>query len=277
MNFHLELLHAMSKTGEIKAQIEEARQLVESADYSKALKLLVSAYEFPEVIDSNKSSIFILLKKLVPVYEPAKSAVLMLRDFEASKILKSDCDYVTVSNFGRLNEILGDENGALNLFDRLIDPIVKDLLLSHVWKDLVRSQRYEEVKPYLESLVGSIFIDAYSYDGVKLFPNDPGSDYVRFDRLEERGHLRNLAEEGPYTFEIALKLDMPEMARRIAEIVLERSGSAELYCEFLKVAIKCGANEIALMIFEKGDSKLSGDPVWCGQSFDQLSESLRED
>ncbi|MDZ4835818.1 MAG: hypothetical protein SGJ27_18730 [Candidatus Melainabacteria bacterium] len=235
--------------------LNEARQLVESGEFEKALSLYMQSLK-GSVGGLSDLNLKACLEKLVQEYPPAREAFEKKRDQHESEMLKGRQSRWLIEEWTEINKALGEDYRELEFLQRLqqkpngLDDFNAYQTIRTNLPKYLQDQRYDVLEPYLNRL-GSMFLSHYSnYEIEVYFPQITSEDPTSF-LLEE------VLQEGPMIYEVCLGLQKISLAERIAQKIFAVSKTNETYRSMLTAARRAGHDEQIKILLNDAKKSLS--------------------
>ncbi|HNB17254.1 MAG TPA: hypothetical protein PLC15_17860 [Candidatus Obscuribacter sp.] len=255
-----------------EAALDAAQALLKQKDYKGALRAFKKYYQHYDDDDPfgiSTKDVAVLVKN----YEPARLVVRRWRNDKEKIILQGKADRKLVDQWISLNEALKEKERTESVYRKLkdsrADDDVLEPLVRHLWRQLVRVRRYEEVRLYFHSLGFFLLLHITEFDCSVLFPGHRGKA-VRGKNPAIEQCLRLIIQDGPPTYELALGLGEVELARQFARRMLRVETSDRVYAALIGAAIHAGAFAQGVELYAEAKATLGSrrirktNKVFCG-------------
>ncbi len=213
----------MKKVEDLYDRMEDASGLVENEQDGLALKSYMSIWEIiladgtiAEICDikyENESA-----KLLITRHEPAREAFAALRDGEQEKLKSGDVTWDRLTCWAVLNDILGDYDATAAWMKRRLDrgeSIPDYYVLRDMCNTATRETRDFKLLAQFADPLQESMVSIQSYKMISEM-NDPEMQEYFTDEVRQT-MLDNLRQEVCEQYAIAIGIEDPDKARRIAE------------------------------------------------------------
>jgi hypothetical protein len=244
---------------ELRDQLASAKQLHKKRKNKQALAKLLWVFDNSDEGEAFDASFELM--SLAETYKPAIAAIESRRNDLEALILEGKVNVSTVSSWERLNEALKEPLRSTELFLKLAAQKADEEVLAHlasqVWKQLVKEQRYECLRPFLPKIGWPLLLNVSRLDCDIWFPRRfKQSRAIARTILKRDRHA--LIQDGSKVYELALALGEIETARKLSRKIQTVERSDRLYSRLVKAAIRAGESSEAEAIFEEAQAKLPG-------------------
>ncbi|MBX9939127.1 MAG: hypothetical protein K2Y32_07735 [Candidatus Obscuribacterales bacterium] len=247
----------LDKERQAKDELAAARVKLEERDYKGALRA------FKKYFKMDGDQCFSVIAKdvatLVKNYQPARLIVQRYRNDKEKLILQGQADSKLVGQLVLLNLGLGERSRTEAFYRELkqanFDTEISELFLRHVWRQLLRRRRYEDLRPYFHSLGFFLLLHITELDCHIWFPDLRTYSKTEIRNWRERC-LKSIIEEGPLTYELALGLGEMQAANLFAQRILGVEASDRVYAALIKAALRARAADPAKELYKEARSTL---------------------
>jgi len=259
---------------ELRKQLEEQRVPQERLDHEKkiarefaAATALLKKKKYKEALrkfkwvfsNTTEAKCFLSrreIRNLAKHYAPAASLIRRWRSDKERLVIAQQADSEVIREWDILNECLGEKQRTIDVLRKLTaagaDDEILHSILWHVWEQLARSRRYEELRPFLPTLGWLLLLHIVDYDSELWFPRN--RNWTKTRVKEEFSRMRDqIADEGPLIYEVALGLGKENLAEELSNRVLSVERSDRVYASLIKGAIRTRVYPAAESLF--GDAK----------------------
>lgn len=244
----------LARERELASELDDARRLLKAKNYRQAFAKYKAVFSTPGGTDFFLSRAEIT--KLSKNHPPALVTLKRWRNQKEKLIEMGKADSEVVRDWQILNVCLKEPQRTLAVFDKLknsgCDEEVLDSILWHIWKQLLRARRYEDLRGHLRTLGWLTILHVGEYDASIWFPRTNEEKNARF----QDATYTSIRDDGALTFEIALALKETLAANMLKEKILSVDASDLAYSALIKAAVRARDYGEAADLYDAAKSAL---------------------
>ncbi|MFN8656601.1 MAG: hypothetical protein U0105_09700 [Candidatus Obscuribacterales bacterium] len=252
----------LARERELASELDDARRLLKAKNYRQAFAKYKAIFSSPEGAEFFLSRAEIT--KLSKNHPPALVTLKRWRNQKEKLIEMGKADSEVVRDWQILNVCLKEPQRTLAVFDKLknsgCDEEVLDSILWHIWKQLLRARRYEDLRGHLRTLGWLTILHVGEYDADIWFPRKLATNKEAAARWTHAQAAR-IRDDGALTFEIALALKETLAANMLKEKILSVDSSDLAYSALIKAAVRARDYGEASDLYDAAKSALGSRRV----------------
>ncbi len=233
---------ALARKAQLK--LEEARALVKTGDYARALECYLFAFDNGLAVSSwggvRLSYIPSEIASLGAKYPAARIALQVRRDAREDLIRAGETDYDVIAEWASINRYLDNEEHELDLLKELekngmLSNSLKKKIVDENFEQLLAKKEYRLLGEYFNDFGNRFMQSIFHYEEARIFPEryHYPPQHLDFSR-------RQIAKKGADLVELALSLGRVEQADGIVKRVLTHCNSADTYSLLISAAERAG-------------------------------------